>query len=217
MVIRLSQVTKRERVHTLKQDLEDFIKRLKEVEEYPALIEDIIELHLRFDNTKVLLKNIEKSINDVVKVRGSVLFNYFQLPRFFSIEELNLNASEYSMCLKFINNLKKKYGGFFSRILEIDRNPFFINSIETSVGRLDSIHSIKFTRVDGEALNALFKPNILMSMITNLINVLQSSMERGIFDINEQVVKDYMIQSKKMENYLSNLTKDRAEREMGEN
>jgi len=205
VVMLLNQTVNQDQLSILKNNLKKFIMQLKTIEEYQNLIENIIELHLKFDEKSDLVRNIHGNLSNTMQTDAFILFDYFMYPTYLDIEELELDKPRYKSCLDCINRLKRKYGGFFSQLITVNRNPFFINSVETSVSNSDSMHSIRISRADGKTLDGVFKSDTMMLIVSNLISALQMSMEKGIFNINEQIVNNYIEQSKNLENYLNGL------------
>ncbi|MBS4534212.1 hypothetical protein GOQ29_01120 [Clostridium sp. D2Q-14] len=189
-------------------ELEDFIKKMSEVDNYHEILTTIFEMHFKHDDKDKLFRNLNTHIAEVFKTNPKNLIDYLQHPQYTKIEELSLNATKYKASLLFVNKLKMKYGVLLRPLMAAQTNPFLINSIESNVGNGQSLHRLKLERADGKNLEGLFNSESLLSIFTVLIESLDKSLDRGIFNLNINTIDNYLNSSKIFNEHLTSLKKE---------
>lgn len=190
------------------QNLREFIKKIRTVDDYHEILESIFEMHFKHDKKDDLIKNLSAHIEEVFKINAELFFSYVRTDEYFNIEQLDLNSSKYKKTLELVNKLKMHYGAFLRPLFTRRQNPFLIVGAETNVTNNSSLHMLSLERADGEKFECLFSPDILMMIITALTNTLEKSMKDGIFNINGITLENYLKQSEKFKMFLDKLKKN---------
>lgn len=166
-------------------------------------IEEIIEIHFKYDNKNTIINNIIMHANEVFQINIFPLLDYLRFNGFLSVQDIGLDPKICQKTLKIINRIKEKYGIFIRDYMQLSQNSFLLKSVESSIGNGQSLHNLKISRNDGEVFIAQYHPELLMSIITALINILQLSIQNGIYNLNETTVKNYIDKSKNFNEFLN--------------
>lgn len=193
----------------IKKVVENLLKQLKSSQLDYQNIELIIERSIkqtdRFSDKSHVLRTISEQISFSFGINPHLLYDYLQVPIIVTISELSLDTPTYKKILEFINNIKIKYGVFINSLLVANREPFSITGVETSVGHNESMHVIRFIRGDGQVLEGMFKPAALMAILASLTDTLKISLERGIYNLDKNVIELYLGQSEELKKLLNQL------------
>lgn len=186
--------------------LKEFIIKAKTVKNYNTIIETMFESHFKLDDKNELLKNLNEHLVEVFHIHPFALLGYLQFNETLSVSDLEIDNS-YKQCIESINKIKMKYGFVIRKLIMKSQAPFIINSVETNIGLGNSLHNITFYRCDGSYLSGMFNPEGLLAMSTSLLAAVKASMERGVYNLNEDTINNYITQSDLLKNYINNLIK----------
>lgn len=189
----------------LQTNLKNFLEQLKQSGVDYLLIETIFEYSFKNSECNTAIRLIQDQFFSYFKINPLYLFEYMQFQGSLSISDLSLDAATYKKMLGSINLLKVKYGGIVSNYLQTLREPFLISSVETNVARNESMHTLRIVRGDGQKFEGMFKPASLMPIIEALMNSLRMSMERGIYNIDPNIIEMYLKGSAEFNDYLHTL------------
>lgn len=186
-----------------KLNLEELLKQLKRSPLDYQMIEVVLKGGLNSNNFS--LGEFNQQFNNYFHSNPALFQEYMEVPQIFSIADLSLDSPTYKKALDFINNIKLTYGSRIRKFIIASRDPFIISSVETNIAHNETSHTIKFERGDGEALNGTFKPASLMAILASLTGALRFSLERGIFNIDQNVLDLYLSESAELKKSLEEL------------
>jgi len=188
----------------LRNNLSKFMDNMMKIDNYFDVIPRIIKLHFEVDNKDDLIANLHMHISEMINSDANILFEYLSYGRTLEIKEFQ-NKGKYKRALECINNIKIEYGSLIRVLYNGYKTPFIINSLQTNINNGDSTHEIKFSRADGKSLSGQFKPNILLPILSSLINSLKKSIENGVYNLNTGDIERFLHTSKEFNKFLESL------------
>lgn len=195
----------------IKRNLKSFLKNLKRIEEYYNLLPEIVEWYLHNNDKSNIISDLRIHITETFQIDASALFDYLVYNKKFE----DLGNDEYKKPLECVNKIKMQYGPILRKYVNGNRNPFLINGIETNIDNNSTVHHMKFIRSDGEELKGQFRPDILLNLSLGIINSLKQSMDKGIYNIPEEIVDNYLKKSKDFNVFLNKIKEESQEESNG--
>ncbi|WP_129710670.1 hypothetical protein [Priestia megaterium] len=184
--------------------LYNFLDEISHVEEATEILETIFDTHFQHDDSSQILRNLTNHISGTFKTSKTRDFlNYLARP--------NILIEDSSPEMKRINRLKYKYGFMIYQMLEKDRKPFLINSVDVNIDKDSTHHRIRFVRSDGKDLEALFTTTSIMPIISLLNRAATQSIEKGVFSIQEDMMDKLLDSSLALVETLNNIKRKNEE------
>ncbi|MCM3527833.1 hypothetical protein M4D56_01825 [Cytobacillus oceanisediminis] len=188
-----------------KDTTQELLRQLKKSDVDYKLLDTLIKSLLETDNKSSSLRNIQDLLAQFFQINPNLFIDYMNVPVIFKIDDLSLDSPTYKRVLENLNDIKLKYGIHIRELITNQREPFSITSVETSISHNESTHTIRFIRGDGMTLDGMFKPVSLMGIVASLTSSLRISMEKGIYNLDPQIIDLYLSESKELEKFLKQL------------
>ncbi|MFL0251235.1 hypothetical protein ACJDT4_12435 [Clostridium neuense] len=188
------------------EGIKKFIIEMNKVKNCNSILNDLFEVHFKFDDKDELFSELNSNLGEVFNINGLNLLAFMQIGKQISANDLGINEQKYSKSIKCINELTLKYAYIIRKLLSKNQMPFSINTVEIMINPQNSFHKIKFQRADGESLEGVFQTENLLMLTTNIIKSLKHSMEYGIYNINSNIVEDYIETNDIFVKYLKKIT-----------
>lgn len=170
----------------------DFVRQLKQVDEYHDIMQTIIETHIKFDSTDEVIDKIQQHIVEVLRINPAPFIQYLIYPEFIRIEELPIDEVKYKRVLSFINSIKTKYGPLMRDWVQASKNPFLLSGVEINIANREATHGLKVIRCDGECLYTQFNCELLFAILTNMTQGAIMCIDKGIYNLSKQGIENYL-------------------------
>ncbi|WP_176345174.1 hypothetical protein [Priestia aryabhattai] len=199
----------------VQQNIEEFLKSMIETEDSHEILEHLFAYYINNkSNNKIVVRDLINSIGEAFRVSPFTIIPYITSKTvYFGPGEFGLDYYEH---MRLINKLKSKYGSVVRKGLTAEQTPFLLAGASINISKKDSLHRVKLMRADGENLEAMFKPDSLLNILTVLTNGLRNSMDNGIFSLEEEEVKKYLEIQNNLENKLVDLLDSEKNKETEE-
>lgn len=184
-------------INVQESNLWSFVEKMKEIPDAEELLTEIFDLHFRRTETHSLATELHGHITQVFKADATFLLHY--------LGDLNVWVHSDDTYIENINKLKRKYGYLINELLKRIQNPFLISGAETNVEHGSSIHKVSISRADGTRFDAQFTPGVFLPVLTLFINSVRQSIEKGIYNLNEQDIINFVVESGQLTDLLQSL------------
>jgi hypothetical protein len=184
-------------VNVVESNLLSFVEKMKEIPNSEELLTEIFELHFIHTEKHTLAMELHSHITQIFKIDAMTLLQY--------LADMNSLINSDDSYIKTINRLKMKYGYFINELLKRIQNPFLISGAEFNVENGSSVHKFLLRRVDGTYFEAQFNPGTFLPIVNLFINALRQSIEKGIYNLNEQDIENFLKESNQLADLFQSL------------
>jgi|GEM_PF-5921711 hypothetical protein len=184
-------------VNAVESNLLLFVEKMREIPNSEELLTEIFELHFMHTEKDTLAMELHSHITNIFKIDAMTLLQY--------LADMKSSINSDDSYIKTINRLKMKYGYFINELLKRIQNPFLIAGAEFNVENGSSIHRFSLRRVDGMYFEAQFNPGTFLPIVNLCINSLRQSIERGIYNLNEQDIMNFLTESNQLADLFKSL------------
>lgn len=181
----------------MEHNLLTFVDAMKNVKKAEKLIDEIFQIHFHFTSEKTLILDLYEHISTIFKIDANLLLHYL------GATGLMLDSSDSKVL--YINNLKARYGLIIAKLLNRQASPFLITGAEMNVQDGGSIHKLSLTRNDQTTLEGQFNPATMLNILSVLTNGTAQSISRGIYNLREDEINNYIRASDHLLSTLKNL------------
>lgn len=190
------------------ENLKLFVIKAREIENYYEILEHIFNYCTQKCDEKLLIEYLNDYISNAFGISGNYLVDYFISDGYVSAADLQLEGAKYNKIIETINKLKRQYGWHIRKASQRNHNPFMINTVGFSVGAKESLHVFKISRADGVTFEAVFNPQVMLTLLPSFIEGTHIAMRDGIFNVNVEVVNNYLKKSKEFNEFLEALIRE---------
>lgn len=185
------------------EGLKLLLLEIRKDENYKEIISEIFKLNVRENNTD-MATDLLTNLNETFLIDCKELLNYFFIIGYLTAQEIGISDSG---IVKYINLLKKKYGYIIRKSIAVSRDPLVINGLEMNFSDSSSYASLKISRNDGESLNGIVTAQQLLNLIQGFTNATLGMLEKGIYNLDINMIKSSIESSKALTNKLESLIK----------
>lgn len=184
--------------------LKETINKIGLIENSDEVISDIFEMNF-IKNNKDSLQEISIHLQEAFNMDCEIILTYILSHENF--EETLLSDCENKLILKAVHRLKRIYGYPLRKINTINKNPFCISGMSITMDKEETMFSMTINRADGEYLDSIMNTNELMNLINFSSVNLDKIITDGKYNMDINIINNYIKISKELVNKLENLLK----------
>lgn len=176
------------------EELKQYCLEMQKKGNYREILKDAFEMSFKIDKLNMhryLINYLIMHFN----ANPQILLAYMSFPEYADSNKVGISDSG---LMKFINELKLKYGLVLSDSQEIVKRPFGLRDMQTSIGREQSHHIVTVSRVDGQTLNLSCTAEDLINLSQTSIQAFITAIDTGAYNLNGNMLsmfKEVLLQA----------------------
>lgn len=161
------------------------------------IIDEIIQLHIKKTNP---------NISDLL-IHIQSVFNVSLLDLLRNINEVSnyKGVKGYEKVINTLIDIERKYHFFIENEISKDNQPFGIKSIGYNLKDRSSYSNINLERYDEETFVATIDSQVLLNLISTSVDQMSLVLDKGIYDLNLELLNKYFDSSEKLNKKLKSL------------
>lgn len=179
-------------VNDLKPQIKDLLIKVKNVGSYNEFLVFIIKNYFYDNKNGGVINKFAEHFSKIFKLNVQSFLHYLSLDFKVDLVDLDLSKAEYNAVNEFLHSIKLMYGPIILAEFNKNQDPFSLAGAEFNVIHNESTHKLTFKRNDGNFLDVNFRAHTLLPLTILLNQALHQSISNGLFNLNEDMVNDYI-------------------------